>query len=529
VIAVFLALVSVTMAEPDCAECHRALSESYSKTGMGRSFQVVKQLPRVNGPEVGLFRPIEKEAHAYIERAATPDVPSRQVSVDYAIGSGDQAITFLYRTNDNKLIELPISWYAEQGGHWGMSPGYDRAAHPGFSRPVSYRCMFCHNAYPDIPKGYADVEGASVFPVDLPQGIDCQRCHGPGAAHADAVRRGRPVQDIRAAIVNPSRLTPELQMDVCMQCHLETTSAELPGSLMKFNRGVFSYQPGQPLGDYSQYFDHAPNTGHDDKLEIVSQAYRLRQSACFLKSQGKLTCTTCHNPHQPAAANPDAVCGTCHQPHQASEHIAAGSCVQCHMPKRQASDAIHIAITDHRIARVPAPQQSLIEQNEANTPPYKGQVVAYYPKPADPLYLAAANSRLMKSVFPEAYYRAGFFDEALKLDPSNWRYIYGVGSARMDIALLENAAALAPWETNILEALGAAYITHGRISDAVKTFRKATERDPEDAAAFSNLGNALLKDGDQAGAEKAFREAIRLLPEVPQLRDNLRRIGANNR
>ena len=83
-----------------------------------------------------------------------------------------------------------------------------------------------------------------------------------------------------------------------MQCHLETTSAELPGSITKFNRGVFSYRPGEPLGDYTQYFDHAPNTGHDDKLEIVSEAYRFRQSACFLKSQGRLTCTTCHNPHR---------------------------------------------------------------------------------------------------------------------------------------------------------------------------------------------------------------------------------------
>jgi len=217
--------------------------------------------------------------------------------------------------------------------------------------------------------------------------------------------------------------------------------------------------------------------------------------------------------------NPDAVCGQCHE-----SHGVAGSCVACHMPKRQASDAIHIAVTDHRIARIPAPQQTLVEQNEANTPPYKGPVVAYYPKPADPLYLAAANHRLLKSPYAEAWFRAGFFDEALKLDPGNWRYIFGAGSDRGDTAMLEKAAALAPWETNILEALGAAYVAHDRLADAIRVFRQATERDPEDAAAFSNLGNALLQSGDKIGAEKAFREAIRLLPEVPQLRDNLRRI-----
>jgi len=31
-----------------------------------------------------------------------------------------------------------------------MSPAYDRPDHPGFIRSISYRCMFCHNAYPTI-------------------------------------------------------------------------------------------------------------------------------------------------------------------------------------------------------------------------------------------------------------------------------------------------------------------------------------------------------------------------------------------
>ena len=516
-IAVFLTLLAVTVSEPDCAECHRAIAESYAKTGMARSFHVSRKLPLTGG--AGQFRPVEREGRGYIQRAAAADVPAREVSVDYEVGSGNDGVTYLHRTRDNKLVEIPVSWYSEKGGHWGMSPGYDRPTNPGFSRPVTYRCIFCHDAYPSLPGNYAEIEGATVFPAELPDGIDCQRCHGSGVAHADAVRQRKPLAEIRAAIVNPAHLTPELQMDVCMQCHLETTSTDLPGSLMKFNRGVFSYQPGQPLGDYSQYFDHAPGTGHDDKLEIVSQAYRLHQSACFLKSAGRLTCTTCHNPHESAMGNPDAVCGQCHE-----SHGVAGSCVACHMPKRQASDAIHIAVTDHRIARIPAPQQTLVEQNEANTPPYKGPVVAYYPKPADPLYLAAANHRLLKSPYAEAWFRAGFFDEALKLDPGNWRYIFGAGSDRGDTAMLEKAAALAPWETNILEALGAAYVAHDRLADAIRVFRQATERDPEDAAAFSNLGNALLQSGDKIGAEKAFREAIRLLPEVPQLRDNLRRI-----
>src|SRR2546430_2197079 len=76
----------------------------------------------------------------------------------------------------------------------------------------------------------------------LAEGIDCQRCHGPGSRHVELASGGKsPPPEIRAAIVNPARFTRELQMDVCMQCHLETTSAELPQMIRRFDREVFSF------------------------------------------------------------------------------------------------------------------------------------------------------------------------------------------------------------------------------------------------------------------------------------------------
>src|SRR5207249_4956579 len=115
--------------------------------------------------------------------------------------------------------------------------------HAGFSKVISYRCMFCHNAYPEI--GTAD-DSVAVYPAKLPEGIDCQRCHGPARGHVDAARSGRPSSEIRQAIVNPRRLAPERQMEVCMQCHLETTTRSVPAMLPRFGRDVFSYRPGEP-------------------------------------------------------------------------------------------------------------------------------------------------------------------------------------------------------------------------------------------------------------------------------------------
>ena len=92
------------------------------------------------------------------------------------------------------------------------------------------------------------------------------------------------------------------------------------------------------------HFDHAKDTGHDDKFEIVSAAYRLRQSKCFEASAGALVCTTCHNPHraprgEQAIAQYRAACLKCHQPKlaalvQSGRHPSQDNCIPCHMAKR---------------------------------------------------------------------------------------------------------------------------------------------------------------------------------------------------
>ena len=180
--------------------------------------------------------------------------------------------------------------------------------------------------------------------------------HGAGRKHEELAKTaGARLDDIRRAIVNPSRLSAERREEVCIQCHLETTSFPLPNSIQRYDRGPFAYRPGETLGAYWLFFDHAPGTGRDDKFEIVNAVYRLRRSKCFVKSSNALQCTSCHNPHEAprgveATRHYDAACRKCHafdfnRAVAAGKHTRAPGCADCHMPKRRTEDVVHAVAT----------------------------------------------------------------------------------------------------------------------------------------------------------------------------------------
>jgi len=452
---------------------------------------------------------------------------------------------------------------------FAMSPGYDRADHLDFRRKIGYDCFFCHNAYPELPPGSDTPEADPVYPAQLPEGIDCQRCHGPGSAHVEAAQQRRPAAALRQAIVNPARLTTDRQMEVCMQCHLETTSFVLPASIQRYTRGPLSYVPGQPLADFLLHFDHAKGTGHDDKFEIVSAAYRLRQSKCFESSGGALVCTTCHNPHrtprdQQALAHYTAACQKCHQPKLQSlvasrRHPSQANCIACHMGRRRTDDVVHAVMTDHRILRR-QPDRDLLaplaEHHDIEGVSYRGEVVLYYPPslPASPerdLYLAVAQVaqksnleagipqleaalrtyRPQRSEFyvaaAQALLTAGrrgqaiaMYQTALEHDPRCLPALRGVGAAlskagatNRAVATLEQARALDPRDAATLHELGLAYHALGRTSEALSVLLDAIRFDPDLPEIRNSLANILLEMGDRDKAGESLREAIRRQPD----------------
>src|SRR5262245_7137895 len=184
----------------ECASCHAEVSASFHKTGMGRSFsQAVPQNIKGDFKNRNTFYHAASDRYytmveqdgRYFERQHQlgPDGQTTNIvqkEIQFVLGSGNHASTFLHRNEQRKLVELPVAWYSEKGGYWAMNPGYDRRDHQDFRRTVTLECMFCHNAYPAL-KDNSDRSGSEPsFTGTLPEGIDCQRCHGPGGAHVRA-------------------------------------------------------------------------------------------------------------------------------------------------------------------------------------------------------------------------------------------------------------------------------------------------------------------------------------------------------
>ncbi|HEX9941441.1 MAG TPA: cytochrome c3 family protein, partial [Thermoanaerobaculia bacterium] len=366
--------------ERSCALCHPKVSESYREKGMARAFQRPRREadiedfaapPFVHAPS-GQSLQIVRRGDRLVFRRWQSDAEGKPLNVfeqevDWILGSGDHARTYLYRTAAGEIYQLPLAWYT-QTRSWGMAPGFDRADHDGVLRRVRRECVFCHTSYPEVPAG-ADAYGApQVFPARLPEGIGCQRCHGPAAEHVWLALGGVGIRrEIRDSVFNPGNLPPARRDEVCMGCHLQPSVA-LPG-LRRFGRGDFSFRPGEPLSDYFVQVDvEEEGRPPAERFEINHHPYRLRQSRCYLASGGALSCLTCHDPHSRVperrrAAHFRAACLTCHQQDDcnlpkkrmpAGTHAAdRGDCVSCHMPKRRTQDVVHVVMTDHLIRRTP--------------------------------------------------------------------------------------------------------------------------------------------------------------------------------
>jgi hypothetical protein len=525
-----------------CRGCHTTIYDSYARTGMARTFAPVSGVPPldrfVHEPSRRIYRIVGRT----LQRTDAGNANLLEKRIDFAIGSGSHSRTFVHRASDGRLLELPVSWYAEEGGVWAMSPGYDRADHSDFRREVTESCLFCHNGYP------------SAANAGLASGIDCQRCHGPGEAHASG----------RGPIVNPAKLPAARRLEVCLQCHLESASRTLPDAVRRFGRTTFSYRPGEPLAAYQVNFDFQ-HSAEDERLTVNNSAYGLMRSRCFLASADRLTCTSCHDPHRPGTPDVTATCRGCH----ASAHTASTArCAGCHMPKRRTEDAVHVWMTDHRIRKRPPTVETgfIAERHERQT----GPVRLLYPATLstsveDNLYVAIVTVRSSANVradipkveaairaasptAPEPYVvladawrtageprRAlGAYRQALDHGGGGAHVYVAMGELLLQadraaeaIPLLETALGRGSRDVPMRNTLAVLYGSENRFSEAERLLEEALHINSDEPLTWLNVGVVRQALGQKERAKAAYREAIRLQPDFTRARQYLEALSKN--
>ncbi|MCH8276454.1 MAG: tetratricopeptide repeat protein [Bacteroidetes bacterium] len=553
-----------------CFDCHEDQYQGFKEHGMARSVYPLNPETAVEtfGSEVvhdtltGYFyRPYVSDGKYLLEEFRLDALGNRTHSLvremQFVVGSGTTARTYLSEQN-GWYYELPLTWYT-QVRRWDFSPGY-RVANKRFDRKISSRCIVCHNSYPE-PEPFTDGMYRS-----MPYGIGCERCHGPGELHVDErLAIAEPAGPIDDTIVNPAHLSLDRRLDVCRQCHLQTTV-----SVLRAGRTPYDFRPSQVLSDYVAMFSKQ-EVESDDEIGVISHADRMKRSVCFLATASlgePMECVTCHDPHEGFRGKGDAyfnrTCMTCHRTAVLQElmstteleqqHTAVANCIECHMPKKALIGAPHSAFTDHWI-RVVGAEESISPvpvHDEASLVPYferdmyedgivyEGMAYVTYGRRTTDMNAIRTGIELLDQAFDAGH------------EISEARYLHGyafhlLGEAENAIPSLEIAVTLEPDNPERLNALAQAYeatgrsavnierlyaralsiqpinadirINYGRflesrnrLSEAITAYEAAISAEPWNDRAYYNLGTAYIRTARDEEAEQMLKKTIELNP-----------------
>lgn len=319
-----------------CKSCHSAIYASHLGTAHYHDSRPATAAASIKGSfDSGrnrfVFNPstavlMEKRGNRFYQTAYVRGQKTASEAMDIVIGSGRKGQTYLYYGPGGKLFQLPISWSAATDG-WCNSPGY----YPDsirYNREVNAYCLECHATFAASTPGGADDED-QVDPSRILYGIDCERCHGPGAEHI-RYQAAHPADKKGRYILNARNLSRQQRLDACALCHSGLGVPLKP---------AFTFRVGDTL---RQFYQPGLQTASAAGPEVHGNQYGLLiSSKCFQHSG--MDCSTCHNVHVREAGNLKLFSSRCMTCHNAVTHdtctvrgmaglVLRDNCIDCHMP-----------------------------------------------------------------------------------------------------------------------------------------------------------------------------------------------------
>jgi DmsE family decaheme c-type cytochrome len=204
----------------------------------------------------------------------------------------------------------------------------------------SQTCMECH---PDQHDSFLQTKMGRAFlkqPRTDHERLGCEGCHGPGKAHSEAPDVGKNARLITFLKGDPTPV--ETRNVVCLSCHQKGEHLFWVGSAHETRDLACTscHTLMKPTGGHAQL---AKGTQLDTcgSCHVRQRAQQMR-SAHMPVREGKMQCTSCHNPHgsvTPALLKEQSLndtCYTCHAEKRGPflyEHAPVPeSCANCHEP-----------------------------------------------------------------------------------------------------------------------------------------------------------------------------------------------------
>lgn len=522
-----------------CRACHSDKHSTFIHTGMGQSFEKAsKEKSSANFSHNAVYdefrdfyyQPFWVGDKFYIKeyRLEGKDTThSRLEQVNYIVGSGQHTNSHIVETN-GYLNQAPLTFYT-QDGKWDLPPGYEDGNNTRFSRIIGLECMSCHNGLPSF------VQGSENRFTNIPNGIDCERCHGPGEVHVANIQAGKLVDTankIDYSIVNPRKLNWERQIDLCQRCHLQGNA------VLKEGKAFTDFRPGMVLSDFMDVY--MPRyEGNDEEFIMASHAQRLQMSECFVKSNTSalnnqknsslgLTCITCHNPHISVKATGKQVfntaCNNCHTTQKCTEELSIrlekndNDCSGCHMPSTGAIDIPHVTVNDHYIRK---PVKGEKTNNADAVKKFIGIYAVNNPN-SDELTRGRAYLNYYEKferTKPELLDSAYYYLTKVNADEKYFiRWAYLKNDFKAVVKYGANAKNLDAWTAY---RIGQAFYSLGDSWKAEYHFNKAVQQAPQNIEFKAKLATTKLQLKKIAEAEKLFTEVLEAYPKHVQSLTNL--------
>jgi predicted CXXCH cytochrome family protein len=449
--------------------------------------------------------------------------------LQYFIGSGHRGRTYLF-SNDGFFFEAPINWYAQKKV-WDTAPAFQSATQMPMTLPALPGCLSCHTSNARSPA--PGTENKYEAPLFAHDGITCERCHGPGAAHSAAGT---------ATIVNPAKLSISKRDAICMQCHLEGNVA-----IEQLGRKLSDFRAGENLSDYVHYYLYVYESSQ--RLRALGQSEALALSVCKKKSGDAMSCTSCHDPHssprpEQRVAYYRGKCLTCHGDAFAVKHHAQQpDCTGCHMPRTASADVAHTQATDHRILRVPLmPLQGLqaittahLERFPAEPPSNGGSADSAPTQRDDARDLALAWESLAQSgnaaAGPEA---ERHLRQAIIENPDDPTLLDGLafieqrrGATAKAREFYEHALRVDPTLIDAASNLGVIEVRDGHVDRAVQLWADAFARAPGRSPIGMNLARIYCSAGQIDKARDYISRVLEFNPDLPQAKAFMKQLNTD--